>query len=130
MPDAKKVTTPIATHFKLSSTQCPVTDEDIESMSRDPYSSTVGSLMYAMVCSLSDLSYAMNLFNRYMDNPGKEHWKAIQWIFRYLCGISKACLKFGRDEKDLLTTWIQNMPLIWIREGPLWVMCLLLVIVL
>jgi hypothetical protein len=78
MPDAKKVTTPIAAHFKLSSTQCPVTDEDIEYMSRDPYSSTVGSLLYAMVCSLSDLSYAMSLFSRYMDNLGKEHWKAIQ----------------------------------------------------
>jgi hypothetical protein len=30
MPDAKKVTTPIAPYFKLSSTQYLVTDEDIE----------------------------------------------------------------------------------------------------
>jgi hypothetical protein len=102
MPDAKKVTTPIAPHFKLSSTQCPVTDEDIEYMSRVPYSSGVGSLMYAMVCSRLDLSYAINLVSRYMANPGKEHWKAIQWIFRYLCGTSKACLKFGRTGKGLV----------------------------
>jgi hypothetical protein len=56
MPDVKKVTTPIAPHFKLSSIQCPVTDEDIEYMSRVPYSSVVGSLMYAMVCSFSPRS--------------------------------------------------------------------------
>jgi ATP-binding cassette subfamily B (MDR/TAP) protein 1 len=42
-------------------------------MSKVPYSSAVGSLMYAMVCSRSDLSYAMSLVSRYMSNPGKEH---------------------------------------------------------
>jgi ATP-binding cassette subfamily B (MDR/TAP) protein 1 len=65
-------------------------------MSQVPYSSTVGSLMYAMVCSQPDLSHAMSLVNRYMANPGKEHWNVVQWIFRYLHGTSKACLKFGR----------------------------------
>jgi hypothetical protein len=102
MPDAKKVTTPIAPHFKLSATQCLVTHEDIEYMSRVPYSSVVGSLMYAMVYSRPDLSYAMSLVSRYMANPGKEHWKDVQWIFRYLRGTFKACLKFGRTRKGLV----------------------------
>jgi hypothetical protein len=61
MTDAKKVTITIVPHFKLSATECPVTDEDIEYMSRVPYSSVVSSLMYATVCSLPDLSYAMSL---------------------------------------------------------------------
>jgi hypothetical protein len=77
MPDANKVTTPIAPHFKLSSTQCPVTDEDVEYMFRVLYSSVVGSLMYAIICSRPNFSYAMSLVSRYMANPGKEHWKAI-----------------------------------------------------
>jgi hypothetical protein len=102
MRDAKKVTTPIAPHFKLSSTQCPVIDEDIEYMSRVPYSSVVGFFMYAMICSCPDLSYAMSLVSRYMANPGKEYWKVVQWIFRYLRGTSKACLKFGRTGKGLV----------------------------
>ena len=55
MHDAKYVSTPIAPHFKLSALQCPSTDEDIEYMSRVPYSSDVGSLMYpwfviALIC--------------------------------------------------------------------------------
>jgi hypothetical protein len=102
MLDAKKVRTPIAPHFKLSATQCLVTDEDTEYMSRVPYSSVVGSLIYAMVCSHPDLSYAMSLVSRYVANPGKEHWKAVQWIFRYLRGTSKACLKFGRTGMRLV----------------------------
>ena len=71
--DSKPVSTPIAPHFKLSVAQCPSSDEDVEYMSKVSYSSVVGSLMYAMVCSHLDLSYAMSLVSRYMSNPGKEH---------------------------------------------------------
>jgi ATP-binding cassette subfamily B (MDR/TAP) protein 1 len=84
MHDAKPVSTPIASHFKLSAIQCASIDEDTEYMSRVPYSSVVSSLMYAMVCSHLDLSYGMSLVSRYISNPSKEHWKAVQWIFRYL----------------------------------------------
>jgi ATP-binding cassette subfamily B (MDR/TAP) protein 1 len=75
MHNAKAVSTPIAPHFKLSAAQYPSIDQDIEYMSRVPYSSVVGSLMYAMVCSRT---YAMSLVSRYMSNPGKEHWRAAQ----------------------------------------------------
>jgi hypothetical protein len=81
MQDAKPVSTPLAPHFKLSLDLCPASDEDIKYMSRVPYSSAVGSLMYAMVCSRPDLAHAMSVVSRYMANPGKEHWNAVQWIF-------------------------------------------------
>ena len=103
MHDAKPVSTPIAFHFKLSATQCASTDEDVEYMSSVPYSSAIGSLMYAIICSCLNLSYAMSLVSRYMANPGKEHWKAVQWIFRYLRGTSDASLKFGRTDKGLIS---------------------------
>ena len=73
MHDSKSVSISIALYFKLSAAQCPNSDEDVEYMSKVPYSSAVGSLMYAMVCSRPDLSYAMSLVSRYMSNPGKEH---------------------------------------------------------
>jgi ATP-binding cassette subfamily B (MDR/TAP) protein 1 len=44
----------------------------------------------------------MSLVSQYMANPGKEHWKAVQWIFMYLRGTSKACLMFGRTGKGLV----------------------------
>ena len=37
-----------------------------------------------------------------MANPGREHWKAVQWIFRYLRGTSNACLKFGKTGEGLI----------------------------
>jgi hypothetical protein len=78
MHDSKPVSTSIAPHFKLSYSQSPSTDSDFEYMSKVPYSSVVGSLMYVMVCSRPDLSYAMSLISRYMANPGKEHWNAVK----------------------------------------------------
>jgi len=42
-------------------------------MSHVPYSSAVGSLMYAMVCTRPDLSHAVSVVSRYMHNPGRDH---------------------------------------------------------
>ena len=102
MDNAKPVSTPLASHFKLSASQCAETDDDYKYMSKVPYSSAVGSLMYAMVCSRPDLSHAMSVVSRYMANSGKEHWKAVQWIFRYLRGSSSACLCFGKSRDGLV----------------------------
>jgi hypothetical protein len=92
MHDSNPICTPITPHFKLSSAQFPTKDEDLNYMSKVPYSSVIGSLMYAMVCSCPDLSYAMSLVWRYKSNPSRTHWEVVKWIFKYLCGTSNACL--------------------------------------
>ena len=49
MENAKLVITPLAPHFKLSTTQCLKTHEEVEDMSKVPYESAVKCLMYAMI---------------------------------------------------------------------------------
>jgi hypothetical protein len=67
-------------------------------MSSIPYSSVVGNLMYAMVCTRLDIAHAVGVVSRYMNNPGKEHWEAEKWILRYLRGIATHSLCFeGSD---------------------------------
>ncbi|PHU02409.1 Retrovirus-related Pol polyprotein from transposon TNT 1-94 [Capsicum chinense] len=102
MQNAKPVSTPLVTHFKLSATLSPKIDDECDYMSRVPYSSAVGSLMYAMVYSQSDLSYVVSAVSRYMVNPGKEHWKAVQRIFRYLHGSANVYLQFGQNRDGLI----------------------------
>ena len=77
MQNAKPVTTPLSAHFRLSSALCPQSNEEVDYMSRVPYSSVVGSLMFSMVCSRPDLAYAVSVVSRYMEKPGKEHWKVV-----------------------------------------------------
>jgi hypothetical protein len=73
MLDAKPVSTPLANHFRLSGSQCPKNEEEIENMSKVPYASAVGCLMYAMVCTRPNLAHAVSTVSRYMANPGREH---------------------------------------------------------
>ena len=73
MQQSKPVSTPLAAHFKLSVDLSPQFEEEKEHMSRVPYTSAVGSMMYAMVCTRLDISQAVSVVSRYMANPGKEH---------------------------------------------------------
>ena len=59
MQNEKLVSTPLASHFKLSKDMCTETGEEIDYMSNIPYSSVIGSLMYAMVCTRPDIAHAM-----------------------------------------------------------------------
>jgi hypothetical protein len=61
---------------------CLELDDAIEYISIVSYSTIVGSLMKAMVCSHLNLSHAMSIVSRFMANPGKEHCRVVQWIFR------------------------------------------------
>jgi hypothetical protein len=67
-------------------------------MSRVPYSSTVGSLIYVMVCTRLDIAHAVGVVSRYRNNPGKEHWEEIKWILGYLRGTATHALCFGGSD--------------------------------
>lgn len=73
MEDSKVVSTLIGGHFKLSSTQSPKTEKDIEGMKNIPYSNAIGNLMYDMIFSRPDLACAASQVSRFMANLGKDH---------------------------------------------------------
>ena len=78
MKEAKPVSMPLANHFKLSKRLCSTTYEEKERMMYVPYSSAVGSHMYAMVCTQPDIAHAVGLVSRFLSNPWKEHWEAVK----------------------------------------------------
>ena len=59
------------------------------------YPLTVASLMYSMVCTRPNIAHVVGVVSRYMNNPGKEHWKKVQLILRYSRGITSHALGFG-----------------------------------
>lgn len=100
--NAKVVSSPLPPGVKLSREQCPSTCEKKEYMQKVPYSSAVGSLMYAMICTRPDIAHAVSVVSRFLSNPGKEHWNAVKWIMRYLRGTSNFGLCFGSDTPELV----------------------------
>ncbi|KAH9650187.1 hypothetical protein KPL70_026271 [Citrus sinensis] len=98
MSTCKSVITPLASHFKLSNLQCAKTDDERREMEKFPYANAVGCMMYAMVLTRPDISYALSIVSRYMATPRKEHWQAVKWILRYPSGTDRIGLLYGRSE--------------------------------
>ena len=55
MDQSKKWFLPVSQGVKLSHTQSPTTVEDREKMKVIPYASAIGSIMYAMLCTIPDV---------------------------------------------------------------------------
>jgi len=99
MENSKKGSLPIHQGIKLSRAQCPVTRDQVDKMSRVPYASAIGSIMYAMTCTRPDVSYALSMVSRYQGNPGESHWIAVKNILKYLRNTRDMFLVFGGSEE-------------------------------
>eukprot|EP00268_Persea_americana_P008443 TRINITY_DN13266_c2_g1_i1.p1 TRINITY_DN13266_c2_g1~~TRINITY_DN13266_c2_g1_i1.p1 ORF type:complete len:162 (+),score=31.92 TRINITY_DN13266_c2_g1_i1:438-923(+) len=61
MNDCKSVSTTLADHFKLSKQESPKNKADRIKMQNVPYTSAVGSSMYAMDCTRLDIAHAVGV---------------------------------------------------------------------
>jgi len=53
-----------------------------EEMQGIPYKVAVGSLMYAMVGTRSDLAFPVSMVSQFMSRAGPSHWMAVKRIMR------------------------------------------------
>ncbi|KAL4271938.1 hypothetical protein GQ457_13G028490 [Hibiscus cannabinus] len=98
MQDCKPISTPLPINFKVSSSMSPSSEEERMEMSRVPYASAVGSLMFAMICTRPDIAQAVGVVSRYMANPCREHWNAVKRILRYIKGSLNVALCYGGSD--------------------------------
>ena len=94
----KPMDTSVERNLSLSLDMCPKTLEEKGQMSKIPYSSVVGSLMYAMMCTRLNICYVIGLVSRFQSNSGIKHWMAVTRIMRYLKGTIDYVLCYqGKD---------------------------------
>ncbi|KAJ9551376.1 hypothetical protein OSB04_015421 [Centaurea solstitialis] len=99
MSESKKGYLPMQHGIRLSKNQCPSTSEELDRMSRIPYASAIGSIMYAMTCTRPDVSFALSMVSRYQGNPCESHWTAVKNILKYLRRTKDVFLVYGgKDE--------------------------------
>jgi hypothetical protein len=91
--------TPAHPLYPLSANQCPISDTSKEEMLQYPYRSLVGKLMYLMVGTRVDITYAVGQLAKYGHNPGKAHWDACLHLLRYLKGTLDYCITYTRSNK-------------------------------
>nr|GEX17846.1 retrovirus-related Pol polyprotein from transposon TNT 1-94 [Tanacetum cinerariifolium] len=109
MKDAEARCQPLGEKFKLSNKQAPKTKASRRRMAKVPYASAIGSLMYAMVCTMSDIAHVVAVVSIFMSDPGREHCETVKWLLRYLKGTLKATLCFSRKEVVLEGFFNQTM---------------------
>lgn len=92
-------------------------DDDYVYVSKVPYASAVGSLMYAMVCIRPGIAEAMGVLSRLMSNPSKKHWNFVKNVFRYLKGPSNNYLVYhGTDDVVKLLDIREFVDVDWARD--------------
>jgi hypothetical protein len=83
----------------LSKKQCPLEPDEQERMEAILYALAIGSIMYAMLCTQLNVSYALSAKSRYQSNYGGTHWIIVKNILKYLRRTKEAFLMFGGEEE-------------------------------
>ena len=96
MENAKPVSKPLMHHFILFTIQCPKTDDDVQDMSKVPYASVVGCLMYVMVCTRPYLTQVVSVVSKFLLNQGRSHWDVVKEIFIHLRRTTIYGIMFSR----------------------------------
>ena len=99
MENAKKGWLPMSHGTVLSKNQCPQTTDERVRMSVVRYASAIGSIMYVMICTRPDVSFALSVSSRYQSDPGMGHQTTVKNILKYLNRTKKMFLVYGGDEE-------------------------------
>lgn len=73
MQNSKRGFLPMCHGITLSKTQCPTTQDKRDRMSKIPYASSIGSIMYVTLCTRLDASYVISMISRCQPNRSKSH---------------------------------------------------------
>jgi len=92
MSNAAIISTPADLHVDLTTLPA---DHTVDSINQERYQSAVGSLMYAMIGTRPDISFAVSAVSQYSTNPGPMYWTAVPRIFGYLRGTRTLGVHYG-----------------------------------
>ena len=88
---------------------------EINASLRSQYQSVIGSLLYIMLGTRSDLAYSVIKMSQYSSNPSEEHLQRTMQIVRYLAYIQTLCITYtaSGNESGLIaysdTNWAGGM---------------------
>ena len=102
MQDSKRGLLPMSHGIKLSKSQCPTTKDERERMDKIPYASAIGSIVYVMLCTRPDVSYALSMTSRFQSDPGECHWIAVKNILKYLRRTKDIFFIYGGQKGKLV----------------------------
>ena len=94
MRSSKTASTPMALDFAKSS----ASSKSQPLPPNVPYRSAIGSLMYLMICTRPDISFAVYRLSQHKENPTYLHWNAVKRLLRYINGTRNVGLKYFPED--------------------------------
>jgi hypothetical protein len=88
---------PMQHNLKLSKSMSPTKPEDIEKSNKFSYREIVGSLMYLMISTRPDISYAVGQLAMFLNCYGREHHAAALHLLKYIKGTRDLGITYSPD---------------------------------
>jgi hypothetical protein len=117
MTNAKATQTPLPSNWDPKKNKGKATTAEITR-----YQSIIGSLLYLMIGTQTDISYAVMHLSQFSMNPSEDHYKAALHICRYLAGTQDYKLVYGKTADKALMAytdfdWAANKIRCWSVTG-------------
>ena len=77
--NVRRFNTPVISNLKLQKSDKQASADEIKL-----YQQQIGALIYLAIKTRPDIIFGVNLCSRFMSNPGKEYWNALERIWGYL----------------------------------------------
>ena len=102
LTNAKPVQMPIEPGTQYSVKQCPTTPNQVAKMKGIPYSEAIGSILWPVVVSRPNITYATGILSQFIQNLGYAHWEGVKRIITYLNTTKNHWLTFRGTSKTLV----------------------------
>jgi hypothetical protein len=99
MQDCKPVISPMMQASDLMS-KSPRSDSEASRMAGVPYREAIGSLLYLAVRTCPDISVAVSVLSKHVQEPKPCHLEGVKRVFRYLKGTANHGLCYAATEQD------------------------------
>nr|GFB98107.1 hypothetical protein [Tanacetum cinerariifolium] len=86
-----------------------------------PYALAVGSIMYAVRCTLPDVAFAQNITSRFQQNPGDIHWTTVKNILKYRRNTKDMFLVY--EEAEYIAAFDASKDAVCVSKIHFWAEC-------
>jgi hypothetical protein len=100
MEDCNASDVPALADISLSKQHGPSSEGERIQMTKVPYRELVGSLIFASISIIPQISADVSKLSEFMNNPGLVHWREAKRVLSYLKGIKSQKFIYFRDDSD------------------------------
>ncbi|GJX64639.1 hypothetical protein Tco_0298982 [Tanacetum coccineum] len=97
MDNSKRDNIPMKQRLDLNKTQGASTPAEVKRMQNVPYASAVGSIMYAVRCTIPDVAFAQNITSQFSTESRRTTLDCCENILKYLRNTKEMFLVYDRN---------------------------------